>query len=143
MKIRSLICLLGMSVLLLTSQCKKKNNNNPSQTPKGIWNITTVSFEVGGALPTSLSNLVGGAANFTDKDYELKDNAGNVVESGTYVYTASTNSLQMTSSAVSVFPNQSNPYIFSSLLTSNSMELKLNIAVASKPQFNLILLLNK
>jgi hypothetical protein len=132
-----------MSVLLLTSQCKKKNNNNPSPTPKGVWNITTVSFEVGGALPTSLSNLVGGTANFTDKDYELKDNAGNVVESGTYVYTASTNTLQMTSAAVSVFPNQSSPYVLSSLLTSKSMELKLNIATASKPQFNLILLLNK
>ncbi|KOY86196.1 hypothetical protein AD998_08590 [bacterium 336/3] len=142
MKIRSLIWLFGMSILLLTSQCKKKSSN-PSLSPKGVWSITNVSFEIGGALPNSLSGLVGGTANFTDKDYELKDNGGNVVESGTYVYTASSNSLQMSPSAVSVFPNQSNPYVLSSLLTSNSLELKLNIAAASKPQFNLILLLNK
>lgn len=142
MKIRSLIWLFGMSILLLTSQCKKKSSN-PSPTPKGVWNITNVSLEIGGAMPNNLSNLVGGTANFTDKDYELKDNGGNVVESGTYVYTASSNSLQMSSSAVSVFPNQSNSYVLSSLLTSNTMELKLNIAAASKPQFNLILLLNK
>lgn len=142
MKIRSLIWLFSMGILLLASQCKKKSNN-PSLTPKGVWNITNVSFEIGGALPNSLSGLVGGTANFTDKDYELKDNAGNVVESGTYVYTASSNSLQMIPSAVSVFPNQSSSYTFGSLLTSNSLELKLNIATASKPQFNLILLLNK
>jgi hypothetical protein len=129
---------LYLSLFLMASKCKKKQDSSQSLGVKGTWKINQITNS-SNITPSSLVVVVGGNLLFTDNGYELKNQAGVVVESGVYIYNASNNQLTFSPVSPSIFTGLMMAYTAVSELTSSSLNLKINLAVDGKPQ-NLILI---
>lgn len=138
-----LLFLMLLGVVFSASKCKKKDddNNNPTGV-KGNWKITSITNSAG-QTPANLTAVVNGTATFGDTSYDFKNNSGTSVETGTYAYDATANTLSVTPSGTSAFTNAATAYTFKSTLTSTTLQLVVNIAAAGKPENNLTISMTK
>jgi hypothetical protein len=128
--------------VVFSTGCKKKKESDKPAGVKGNWKITSITNSAG-QTPANLSTLIEGTSAIGDVSYDFKNNSGTVVESGTYVYDATANTLSVTPSGTSVFTNAATAYTFKSTLTPTTLQLVVNIAAAGKPENNLTINLTK
>jgi len=131
-----------LGVVFSAGKCKKKDEDSAPAGVKGNWKVTSITNSAG-QTPANLAAVVEGSATFGDANYEFKNNSGTSVESGSYTYDATANTLSVTPSGTSVFTNAATAYTFKSTLTTTTLQLVVNIAAAGKPENNLTITLTK
>lgn len=137
-----LLFLMLLGVVFSAGKCKKKDKDDAPAGVKGNWKITAITNSAG-QTPANLTAVVNGAATFGDANYNFNNNSGTGVESGSYTYDATANTLSFTPSGTSVFTGGATAYTAKSTLTSTTLQLVVNIAAAGKPENNLTISMTK
>ncbi|KOY85639.1 hypothetical protein AD998_05280 [bacterium 336/3] len=131
-----------LGVVFSAGKCKKKDKDENPVGVKGNWKITAITNSAN-QTPANLTSLLEGTFTGGDTSYEFKNNSGTSVESGSYTYDATANTLSFTPSGTSVFTGGATAYTAKSTLTSTTLQLVVNIAAPSKPENNLTISLTK